>query len=170
MKWICLTGLMLALAVMVAGCEGEPDSTAEVAAPVATSAVDISSPATAPVTGAPAETAAAAALAPVDLTVAERPLNGDGSQMTDLEMLTSLVRRHNESLTSVEVDTSNMNFKTEAEEMAYREAQATKSQPITEVGQLVAKGLLKALPPAPAGKKYIIKPENQEVVLAEAQP
>lgn len=169
MKRFCKSGWLLSLAITLAGCGEKTDSPAEVAAPAATAAVDISSPATAPITGAPAE-AAAVALAPVDLAVAERPLNGDGSQMTDLEMLTSLVRRHNESLASVEVDTSNMNFKTEAEEMAYREAQANKGQPITEVSQLVTKGLLKALPPAPAGKKYVIKPENQEVILAEAQP
>ncbi len=167
MKLKLLQNSVLLVALILVGCGEETDSEPDLAVASPPAAVEITSQPVAAPTEAASETTAPV-LPPTDLTAAARPLNDDGNQMTDLEVLTSLVRRHNESLGSQEVDTTGLTFKTEAEEMAYREARAVKGQPITEVSQLVTLGLLKSLPPPPAGKRYAINPENQEVVLAEA--
>jgi hypothetical protein len=167
MKLKLLQNLVPVVAFMLVGCGEKTGSEPELAVPSPTAAVEITSQPVAAATESAPETTAPV-LPPADLTAAARPLKEDGSQMTDLEVLTSLVRRHNESLGSQEVDTTGLTFKTEAEEMAYREARAVKGQPITEVSQLVTLGLLKLLPPPPAGKRYAINPETQEVVLAVA--
>jgi hypothetical protein len=86
--------------------------------------------------------------------------------MSDLEYLNHLVQQVNESrATPKEIDQKS--FKTEAEQLAYEEAQqrALNRGPVKDLNELVSAGAIKALPAAPAGQRYVLDPTTGKVVL-----
>lgn len=102
--------------------------------------------------------------APLDLAVAERPVNAQGQTMSDLEFLNHLVQEVNESRIS-DVEIPQKAFKTEAEQVAYEEAMQKRKELVRDLNELVTTGILKALPQAPAGQRYAIDPATGKVVL-----
>jgi len=84
--------------------------------------------------------------------------------MSDIEFLNHLVHEVNESRIS-SADIPQKAFKTEAEQMAYEEAMLQRKAPVKDLNELVTAGLLKALPEAPAGQRYMLDPTSGKVVL-----
>ncbi len=105
-----------------------------------------------------------AAPAAIDFAQAERPVNAQGQVMSDIEYLNHLVHEVNESRIS-DVTIPEKAFKTEAEQMAYEEAMQQRKAPVRDLKELVTAGVLKELPPAPAGQNYVIDPASGKVVL-----
>lgn len=158
---------LILLLAATAGCNSKEDS-ADVAAPAAATpaAVSISeaTPATAPPPAATPGAPAMAAPAAIDFSQAERPVNAQGQVMSDIEYLNHLVHEVNESRVS-DVSIPDKAFKTEAEQMAYEEAMQQRKAPVKDLKELVTAGVLKELPPAPAGQNYVIDPASGKVVL-----
>jgi len=165
---ITLAGAITLMAAIALGCSPK-EETAPAAAPAASAeaapaaisigdnAVTIAPP---PAGGA----AAAAAAGGISMAVADRPINAQGNPMSDLEFLNHLVSELNESRT-VPSEINQKAFKTEAEQMAYEEAQQKKKGPVQDLNELVTAGILKQLPAAPAGQRYAIDPATGKVVL-----
>ncbi len=85
--------------------------------------------------------------------------------MSDLEYLNHLVEQVNESRVS-DIEIKQKAFKTEAEQVAYEEAEQQKRKgPIRDLNELVTAGVLKALPTAPGGQRYTIDATTGKVVL-----
>lgn len=102
-----------------------------------------------------------------DFAAADRPAGNDGAAMQDLEYLNALLFRVNESRGSWSTDYV-PNFKTEAEQQAYDAALKKLKEPITDLNELVRIKALKAIPSAPAGKKYAINSKTLKVELIDA--
>ena len=99
-----------------------------------------------------------------DLSSMQRPINDQGNPMSDLELLNHLVHQVNESR-AAGPEIKQMQFKTEAEQSAYEAAQRQKQGPVKDLNELVAAKVIKALPTAPAGKRYAIDATSGKVVL-----
>jgi hypothetical protein len=105
------------------------------------------------------------AIPAIDFAQAERPINAQGNAMSDLEYLNHLVEQVNESRVS-DIEIKQKAFKTEAEQVAYEEAEQQKRKgPIRDLNELVTAGVLKALPTAPGGQRYTIDATTGKVVL-----
>lgn len=112
----------------------------------------------------PSASATVAPSAGISLAAADRPINAQGNPMSDIEFLNHLVSELNESRT-IPTEGNQKTFKTEAEQMAYEEAQQKQKGPVRDLNELVTAGILKQLPPAPAGQRYAIDPTTGKVVL-----
>ncbi len=112
----------------------------------------------------PGGLAAPTASAAIDIAQAERPKNAQGEAMNDLEYLNHLVAQMNEFRVNPQ-EIQQKAFKTEAEQLAYEEAQQKAQAPVKDINELVTAGVLKALPQAPGGQKYAIDPTTGKVVL-----
>lgn len=99
-----------------------------------------------------------------DLSSMQRPINDQGNPMSDLELLNHLVHQVNESR-AAGPEIKQMQFRTEAEQSAYEAAQRQKQGPVKDLNELVAAKVIKALPTAPAGKRYAIDATSGKVVL-----
>jgi len=154
------------LMALVAGCSPKEDEAPGTSGPAPapqTEAVSISQTTEAappPPGGLVAPTASAA----IDITQAERPKNAQGDAMNDLEYLNHLVAQMNEFRINPQ-EIQQKAFKTEAEQLAYEEAQQKAKAPVRDINELVTAGVLKALPQAPGGQKYAIDPTTGKVVL-----
>ncbi len=86
--------------------------------------------------------------------------------MSDLEYLNHLVQQVNESR-STPKEINQKAFKTEAEQLAYEEAQqqALNRGPVKDLNELVSSGVIKTLPTAPAGQRYALDTATGKVVL-----
>ncbi|MCD6051426.1 MAG: hypothetical protein K0Q55_2830, partial [Verrucomicrobia bacterium] len=84
----------------------------------------------------------------------------------DLEYLNHLVQQVNESRTAPK-EINQKSFKTEAEQLAYEEAQqqALNRGPVKDLNELVSSGVIKAMPTAPAGQRYVLDATTGKVVL-----
>lgn len=154
---------------LVTGCGGG-DSDLGIPAPPpqsgsvsASATVDV----TAPNTPAPAGTVAPPAATPsIDFAAVKRPLDAQGNPLNDLDFLNHLVHQANESRLAKGSDIPMKDsFKTEAEQMAYEEAQRKRFEPISDLNDLVKDGFIKALPTAPAGQKFALDPATKKVIL-----
>jgi hypothetical protein len=153
------------MALIAFGCSPKEENTQGTAAatqPPAPAAVSIAGTA-APVAPPPSAGAAAPAAA-ISVAQADRPINAQGNPMSDLEFLNHLIHEVNESRIS-SADIPQKAFKTEAEQMAYEEAQQQKKGPVRDLNELVTAGVLKEIPPAPAGQRYAIDATTGKVVL-----
>lgn len=151
---------------VIVGCSKKEESP-ELAPPTTSQqGVDLSSAATPPpaVVAGPAGTAPAKAPEGIDFAKAKRPVNDKGDPMSDLEYLNHLVFQLNESRTAGQTIVQKA-FKTEAEQMAYEEAQQKKMQPVHSLQELVDAGVLKAIPTGPNGQHYAIDAASGKVVL-----
>lgn len=113
-----------------------------------------------------APTAAAAPAAPaVDVATMPRPVNAKGDPMSDLELLNQILHNYREARATQTPSVSRA-YKTEAEQMAAETAALKAVQaPIKDLSELVKAGVIKTLPTPPAGKKFAIDPQSQQVVL-----
>ncbi len=103
----------------------------------------------------------------MDLNDVQRPINDAGQRLADLDYLNLLLQSYVEGRSSAAYMPKGP-FKSEAEEMAAIEkAERQKSQPVTDLNELVRAKFIKAIPQAPAGKKYAIDPKTGKVVLAD---
>jgi hypothetical protein len=102
----------------------------------------------------------------MDFAQVQRPINAQGDTMTDLEFLNHLVEQINEAR-STDVEIKQKAFKTEAEQMAYEESQQKSKEPVRDLNELVAAGVIKTLPSAPNGQRYAIDTTTGKVVLQE---
>jgi len=174
MKLILST--LLGLGLLSVGCGKEEDELPEANAgaamsgsdPLAVAAVD---------TGGAAQTVEAfnpSTFGPppppmADLGATDRPLGDNGNAMDDLEYLNALVFRFNESRGSYSPEPEPQ-FKTQEEYQKYAAALKKLKEPITDLNELVRSKVIKAIPPAPTGKKYAINAKTLKVELMPATP
>ena len=169
---VSLIILICAIASISAGCGG---GSSEDAVPPPTPQADVSGATldlgAAPNTAAPSPTgnvAPPAAPPGIDFASAARPLDAQGNQLNDLDYLNHLVHQANEARLSKSSDIPmKASFKTEAEQVAYEEAQRKRFEPISDLNDLVKDGFLKSLPAAPAGQKFAIDPTTKKVILTQ---
>lgn len=83
----------------------------------------------------------------------------------NLEYLNGLVAHLNEGRATYSTDAM-PTFKTPEEKQAYDAALKKMKEPITDIEELVKARLIKKIPAAPAGKKYVINPTTHKVELA----
>ena len=163
-----LSLLAVLLIPLLSGCSPkEADEPLDKVATPSIQEVSVESSAPNPNLSAPPTSSSAAPIPePLDIAKAERPLNSRGDAMTDLEYLNHLVEQVNESR-SAPKEINQRAFKTEAEQLAYEEAQqqAVNRSPIKDPSELVSAGVIKALPPAPAGQRFALDAATGKVVL-----
>ena len=87
--------------------------------------------------------------------------------LDDLELLNHLLWNYNEGRATYSTDVT-PNFKNDAERIAYDEALKKLKEPATDINDLVKARFIKAIPTAPAGKKYAINPKTLKVELLDA--
>lgn len=90
--------------------------------------------------------------------------NGEIAQ-NDIDYLNALVKQLNEAHGTWSTDAT-PSFKSAAEKQAYDDAIKKFKEPITDLQELVKARLIKKIPAAPAGKKYVINPTSHQVELA----
>lgn len=85
--------------------------------------------------------------------------------MNDLEYLNHLVQQVNE-FRAIPKEINQKAFKTEAEQLAYEEAQQAQLNrgPVKDLNELVSSGVIKALPTAPAGQRYALDATGKVVL------
>ncbi len=99
---------------------------------------------------------------------APRPLGNQGQPLeNDLELLNYLLWNFNEGKATYSTDVI-PTFKTEADALAYQEALKKYKEPTTDLNDLVKGRVIKAIPAAPAGKKYAVNPKTYKVELVDA--
>jgi hypothetical protein len=90
--------------------------------------------------------------------------NGEIAKDT-LDYLNNLVAHYNEARATWSTDAT-PTFKSEQERQAYDDALKKMKEPITDLEALVKARLIKKVPTAPAGKKFVINPTTHKVELA----
>lgn len=95
---------------------------------------------------------------------ADRPLDDNGKTMDDLAYLNNLVFNLNEGRATYVSDVI-PEFRNDAERLAYEAALAKAKEPVKDLEELVRLKVIKAIPAAPAGKRYAINPTNGKVEL-----
>jgi hypothetical protein len=174
MKKILLT--VMAAGLITLGCSKEDDELPEANAGAAVSGSD-------PLAAASADTGGTAQIVEAfnpstfgpppppmaDLGAADRPLGDNGNAMDDLEYLNALVFRFNESRGSYSPEPEPQ-FRTQEEYQKYAAALKKLKEPITDLNELVRSKVIKAIPPAPTGKKYAINAQTLKVELMPATP
>ncbi len=98
----------------------------------------------------------------IDITTVERPADNSGKVMDDLAYLNHLVFNINEGR-STYVSDNIPTFKDDAQRQAYEMAMAKAREPLKDINDLVRLKVIKALPPAPAGKRYAINETTGKV-------
>ncbi|MGV3753818.1 MAG: hypothetical protein ACO1QS_00380 [Verrucomicrobiota bacterium] len=98
----------------------------------------------------------------IDITTVERPADNSGRVMDDLAYLNHLVFNINEGRATY-VSDNIPTFKDDAQRQAYEMALAKAREPLKDINDLVRLKVVKALPPAPAGKRYAINETTGKV-------
>ena len=161
---------ILVLSLTAAGCgKQEPASLAAPSAPTASAPSTMPSLDTgAPVTTTPTTAKEAETEAPppaIDFASLERPTDEHDRPLSDLELLNQVLFNYNEAR-ATGGNVIQRTYKSEDEQLAAEAAQLQRSTgPVTDLSELVKAGLIKAVPAAPAGKKYAIDPQTHKVVL-----
>ena len=163
-----IVGLTCAITIVGCGEKGSSTPTVDSAPP----AQNANPPASVSLTadaGTPS-TAKPLVQAPVvmDLNTADRPLDARGNPMSDVEMLNLVIESYRMGAGATSADmatTGGRKPQGPAEEAAAFAAASTPKTAINDINDLVKLGLIKAIPPAPAGKQYAY--ENGAVVLKD---
>jgi hypothetical protein len=100
----------------------------------------------------------------IDVSSVERPLDNSGKVMDDLAYLNHLVFNLNEGRATYVSDVIPQ-FRNDAERLAYEAALAKSKEPVKDLEELVRLKVVKALPQAPAGKRYAINATSGKVEL-----
>jgi hypothetical protein len=159
--------------VLAAGCSKEEELTIAEPASPSVSAVDPMATPTANANAAQTpEVFDPSKLGPPPPPIADfssnaRPLDNDGRAMDDLAYLNNVLFNYNESRGTYSTDVI-PNFKNDAERQAYDEALRKLKEPITDLNELVRAKVIKAIPAAPAGKKYTVNKKTLKVELVDA--
>ena len=165
--------LSIAVATLTAACGKEEASVpapATPAAPVSVSATPTAASTTPGTTPPPAidtsKIGPSATSAAVDLDSGgdKRMPNGEIAKDT-LDYLNNLVTHFNEARATWSTDAT-PTFNTPQEKQAYDDALKKLKEPITNLEELVKARLIKKVPAAPAGKKFVINPTTHKVELA----
>lgn len=100
----------------------------------------------------------------IDLSTVERPTDDNGKIMDDLAYLNHLVFNLNEGRATYVSDVI-PEFRNDDERQKYELAMAKAMEPIKDLNELVRLKVIKALPQAPAGKRYAINASSGKVEL-----
>jgi len=177
MKKILLTALAVSLIAL--GCSKEEDELPAANAVSGSVSIDSAAPQSANVTAILAANPAldASNLGPpppatvVDFstTTEDWPRNANGKKLTDLEYLNQLLEDYTTSRFNFVPNPESAPYKNDEEREAYEASFAEMRKklraPISDINQLVKAGVIKAIPPAPVGQKYVINPTSQKVEL-----
>lgn len=102
-------------------------------------------------------------------TAEERPRNVGGKQMSDLEYLNQLLEELATSRFNYVPSPESAPYKNDEEREAYEakfaELKKKLQAPITDINELVKAGVIKAIPAAPTGQKYVINATTQKIEL-----
>lgn len=164
------TLLLLVVAASLTAC-GKPEE-ATPPAPAAPAPAAVSAKPVAPSTSTPPPAIDTSKIGPpppaniVDLDSGgeKRMPNGEIAKDT-LDYLNNLVAHYNEARATWSTDAT-PTFNTPQEKQAYDDALKKLKEPITSLEELVKAKLIKKVPEAPAGKKFIINPTTHKVELA----
>lgn len=166
---------LVAVGVITAGCSKEEDELPEANPGAAVGADPLSAPGSVSGTASASpevfnpETFGPPPPAMADFGAADRPLGDNGNSMDDLEYLNALVFRFNESRATYSPEPEPQ-FRTQEEYQTYSAALKKLREPITDLNELVRFKVIKAIPPAPTGKKYAINAKTLKVELIAAAP
>ncbi len=108
--------------------------------------------------------------AAVDLATVDRPLDARGNPMTDLQMLNLALERYrmtSSGLSAGITTPGNRVPQGPVEEAAAAAEAATAAGSLAHINDLVAKGVIKAIPEAPAGKEYHYDDNLKVIVLRD---
>lgn len=118
-----------------------------------------------------ASPAAPPAPAPVDFATVDRPFTTAGKPITDLEWLNQIVQGYlmgnvtpNTALPKGKYNSPDEQFAAEAAAM---EKQFKSAPKLNDLSDLVKAGLIKNIPAAPPGKKYVLDQKSGTVLLVD---
>ncbi len=171
-----ILSIALVLGVITVGCSKEEEelpAAAPVTGGASVTADPLANPAAGGATTATPEPFDPSKVGPppppmIDFAAAEKPVGNFGEEFKDhLEMLNHILFNYNEGRGTYSTDVI-PTFKNEAEQRAYDEALRKLKEPITDLNELVKAKVIKAIPAAPAGKKYAVNKKTLKVELVDA--